>query len=95
MKRLVNLKYKEGRSITKYTSEFQGLVDQLTTMKIILDNELQALLLFSSLLNSWETLVMSVNNSASNEESIRKSVEAVPSKSDELVSKKQERRGKS
>ena len=53
--------------------------------------------------------MVSVNNSASNgkltldmvinrlrnEESIRKSVEAVPSKSDELVSEKQERRGRS
>ena len=49
MKTLVNLKYKEGRSITEHTSEFQGLVDQMTTMKIILDDELQALLLLSSL----------------------------------------------
>ena len=49
MKKLITLKYKEGRNITKYTSEFQGLVDQLTTMKIILDDELQALLLLSSL----------------------------------------------
>ncbi|KAL9437321.1 hypothetical protein AB3S75_023225 [Citrus x aurantiifolia] len=27
MKRLVNLKYNEGRSITEHTREFQGLVD--------------------------------------------------------------------
>ena len=40
MKILVNLKYKEGCSITEHTSEFQGLVDQLTTIKIILDDEL-------------------------------------------------------
>ena len=37
--RLVNLKYKEERSITKHTSEFQGLVDQLTSMNIVLDDE--------------------------------------------------------
>ena len=49
MKKLINLKYKEGRSTTEHTSEFQGLVDQLTIMKIILDDELQALLLLSSL----------------------------------------------
>ena len=35
MKRLVNLKYKEGHSITKHTSEFQGLIDQSTTMKML------------------------------------------------------------
>ena len=66
MKILVNLKYKEGCSITEHTSEFQGLVDQLTTMKIILDDELQALLLLSSLPDSWKTLVVSVNNSVPN-----------------------------
>ena len=52
MKMLVNLKYKEGLSITEHTSEFQGLVDQLTTMEIILDDGLQALLLLSSLPDS-------------------------------------------
>ena len=46
------MKYKEGRSITERTSEFQGLVNQLTTMKIILDDELQALLFLSSLPDS-------------------------------------------
>ena len=40
MKRLFHLKYKKIHSITKHISEFQGLVDQLTTMKIILDDEL-------------------------------------------------------
>ena len=60
------MKYKKIRSITKHISEFQGLVDQLTTMKIILDDELQTLLLLSSLPDSWEILVVSVNNSAPN-----------------------------
>ena len=109
MKRLVNLKYKEGRSITEHTSEFQDLVDQLTTMKIILDDELQVLSLFSFLPNNRETLVVSVNNLApnkkltldmvtnrlQNEESRRKNVEIVPSKLDALVSEKQEIRGRS
>lgn len=89
---LVNLKYNEGHSITQHTSEFQGLVDQLTTIKIILDDELQALLLLSSLPDSWETLLVSMNNSLPNrkltldivtnklwnEESRRKSIEVVP-----------------
>ena len=52
MKMLVNLKYKVRCSITEHTGKFQGLVDQLTTIKIILDDELQALLLFISLLDS-------------------------------------------
>ena len=105
MKKLVNLKYKEGRNITERTSEFQGLVNQLTTMKIILDDELQALLLLSYLPDNWETLVVSVNNSESkgkltfdmatdklrNEESQRKNAEVVPSESVALVSENQKR----
>ena len=78
-------------------------------MKIILDDELQASMLLSSLPDSWETLVLSVNNLAPNEkltldivtdrlcneESRRKSVETVPSESDTLVLQKQEWRGRS
>ena len=65
-KKLVNLKLKEGRSIAKHLSEFQDLVNQMVTMKLIINDELQALLLMSSLPNSWETLVVSLSNSASN-----------------------------
>ena len=68
MKRLVNLKYKEGHGITKHTSEFQGFVDQFTIMKNILDDELQALSLFSFLPDNRETLVVSVNNSEPNKQ---------------------------
>jgi len=38
------------------------MVNQLTTMEILLDDELLALLLLSSLLDSWETLVVSLSN---------------------------------
>ena len=38
----------------------------MVTMKLIIDDELQALLLLSSLLDSWETLVVSLSNSALN-----------------------------
>ena len=77
-------------------------------MKNIRDDESQVLLLLSSLPDNWETLVVSVNNSApngkltlnmvtdrlQNEESRRKSVEAIPSKLDALISEKQERWGR-
>ena len=36
------------------------------SMKLIIDDELQALLLLSSLPDSWETLVVSLSNSAPN-----------------------------
>ena len=62
----MNLKLKEGRFVAEHLSEFQDLVNQMVTMKLIIDNELQALLLMSSLPNSWETLVVSLSNSAPN-----------------------------
>ena len=65
-RKLVNLKLKEGKSIAKHLSEFQDLVNQMVTMKLIIDDELQALLFLSSLPNSWETLVVSLRNFASN-----------------------------
>ena len=52
IRRLVNLKYKEGRYVGKHLSEFQSLVNQLATVKMTLDDELQALLPLNSLLDS-------------------------------------------
>lgn len=60
----MNLKLKSGTSVAEYTSEFQSLVNQLSSVEMPLGDEIQALLLLSSLLNSWETLVMSLSNSA-------------------------------
>ena len=65
-RKLVNLKLKEGKSVAEHLSEFQDLVNQMVTMKLVIDDELQALLLLSSLPYSWETLVVSLSNSAPN-----------------------------
>ena len=65
-RKLVNLKLKEGKSIVDHLSEFQDLVNQMVTMKLVIDNELQALLLLSSLPDSLETLVVSLSNSTPN-----------------------------
>lgn len=64
IKRLVNLKLKSGKSVSEHLSDFQDIINKLTTMKIILDDELQALFLLSSLPDSWETLVVTISNSA-------------------------------
>jgi transposase InsO family protein len=66
IRKLAHLKLKEGRSIAEHLSEFQDLVNQLTRMNLAVDDELQALLLLSSLPDSWETLVVSLSNSAPN-----------------------------
>ena len=63
IRKIVNLKYKDGSSMAEHLSSFQNMVNQLTTMEIILDDELLALLLLSSLLDSWKTLVVSLSNS--------------------------------
>lgn len=64
IRKLVNLKYREGKSVVEHLSDFQDLVNQLVAMKLVLEDELQALLLLSSLPESWETLVVSLSNSA-------------------------------
>lgn len=42
-----------------------SIVNQLFSMKMVLDDELQALLLFNSLSDNWETLMVSLSNSVS------------------------------
>jgi hypothetical protein len=66
IRRLVNLKFKDGQSVTKHLSNFHELLNELSTMKLVLDDEVQALLMLSSLPDSWETLVVSLSNSAPN-----------------------------
>ncbi|CAH9088439.1 unnamed protein product [Cuscuta epithymum] len=64
IKKLVHLKLKSGKSVSEHLSDFQDIINKLTTMKICLDDELQALFLLSSLPDSWETLVVTISNSA-------------------------------
>ncbi|VFQ89935.1 unnamed protein product [Cuscuta campestris] len=64
IRKLIKLQYKDGDSIVVHMNEFQGVVNQLAGMKMKLEDELQALLLLSSLPDSWDTLVVSLSNSA-------------------------------
>ena len=52
IQRLVNLKLKGGKSVSQHLNDFQDIINKLTTMKIVLDDELQALFLLSSLQDS-------------------------------------------
>lgn len=67
VKKLINLKYDEGTSISSHLSEVQSIMNQLSSMKIVLDDELQALLLLSSLPDDWVRLVESLSNNDSSE----------------------------
>ena len=49
IRKLVNMKFKEGGKIEDHINDFQCVVNELATMKMVLDDEMQALLLLSSL----------------------------------------------
>ena len=46
----MNLKRNSGRLVAEYTSKFQNLINRLTSVGMKLEDEMQALLLLSSLL---------------------------------------------
>jgi len=56
----------EGNSITNHISEFNTIIAQLTSVQIKFDDEVKALILLSSLPESWSATVTAVSNSASN-----------------------------
>ena len=51
--------HKDGNSVAEDLSNFQGLLNELSTMKLELDDKVHAVLLLNSLLDNWETLVVS------------------------------------
>ena len=64
--KLMKIKYREGSSIADHLNEMQGIVDQLSGMGINFENEILALMVLASLPESWETLKISLTNSAPN-----------------------------
>ncbi|QHO13808.1 Retrovirus-related Pol polyprotein [Arachis hypogaea] len=66
IKKLVNMKYTEGKLMAEHLSIFQEMVKQLKNNEITLNDELQALLLLSSFPDSWKVLVVTLTNSAPN-----------------------------
>ncbi|KAI3701153.1 hypothetical protein L2E82_45798 [Cichorium intybus] len=64
IRRLVNHKLRSGTSKAENTSQFQGLVNHLSSAEWVLKDEEQAILLLSSLPDHWETLVVTLSNSA-------------------------------
>jgi hypothetical protein len=55
IKKLMHLRYKEGTLIADHVNEFQGIINQLSSMGIIFEDEVRALLLLGSLSDNWET----------------------------------------
>lgn len=48
----------------EYLKTFKGIVNQLTKTEMKIDDELQTLILLSSMPESWDTLVVTLSNSA-------------------------------
>lgn len=67
MKKLFNFEMPEGGSFMKHLSEFNTIVDQLISVGIKFDDEVQALLILSKLPKSWQGIVTAVSNSAGKE----------------------------
>ena len=64
--KLVQVKYKEGTSLPDHLNEMEGIHDQLSRMRVTLEDEVFALLVLASLPQSWETLKISITNTAPN-----------------------------
>lgn len=58
--KITRLCYKEGLNMLEHFNEFQGLINHCTTLRLKLDDDVQALLLFSSLPDSWKTLFVTI-----------------------------------
>ncbi|BAT86052.1 hypothetical protein VIGAN_04366600, partial [Vigna angularis var. angularis] len=64
VRRLVKLEYTDDQNMIEHLNTFKGIVNQLMKADMKIDDELQALLLLSSLPESWDTLVVTLSNSA-------------------------------
>ena len=60
----MNLRYKEGTSISNHLSEFQGCFDQLSSMSVKFEDEILGLWLLDTLPDSWKNLRVTLTNFA-------------------------------
>ncbi|GJZ63485.1 hypothetical protein Tco_0619906 [Tanacetum coccineum] len=61
--RLVNTKMKEGAFVADHVNEFNSILSRLMSVDIKFDDEVQALLLLSSLPESWSDTVTTISGS--------------------------------
>ncbi|KAK4484813.1 hypothetical protein RD792_007410 [Penstemon davidsonii] len=64
MRRLFNLRMTEGASVAQHLNELSTITTQLSSVEIEFDDEVQALLLLSSLPESWNATVTAVSSSS-------------------------------
>ena len=63
MKNLHNLKMNEGALVAENLNAFNIITNQLASGKIILHDEIRAILLMCSMPDSWENLIVAVSTS--------------------------------
>ena len=67
MKKLFNLKMEENTSVAQNLNEFNTIINQLFSVEIDFDDEIRALIVLTSLPNSWKAIRMAVSNSIGKE----------------------------
>ena len=67
IRKIVNLKYKDGESMVQHINTFMRYVNQLATIKFPLDYTMQAIMLMCTLPESGENLVVTLNTSCQEE----------------------------
>ena len=67
VKKLFNLKMAENASVAQHLNEFNTTTNQLSSVEIDFDDEICALIVLTSLPNSWEAMRMAVSNSTGKE----------------------------
>ena len=65
MKILFNINMSEGGYVANHLNEFNTITNQLCSVKVDFDDEVKALIIFFSLLEIWNGLVMDVRHSVS------------------------------
>ena len=63
MQRLFNLQMSEDESVADHINEFNMIVSQLSSVEINFEDEIKALILMSSLPESWDTVVAAISSS--------------------------------
>jgi hypothetical protein len=71
MKRLFNINMSEVGYVADHLNEFNTVTNQLCSIKVDFDDEVRALLILCSLLESWNSLVMVVSNSISGSNTLK------------------------
>ena len=62
MRRLFNLQMSEGESVARHINELNMITSQLSSVDINFEDEIKALILMSSLPESWDTVVAAISN---------------------------------